>query len=47
MSKTLIVDNLACGVTEGELKNIFAQAGACESVTVSFKEVWWEPPVAD
>ena len=34
MAKKLFVGNLAYGVTEDELRELFAQAGTCESVSI-------------
>src|SRR2546428_14080802 len=34
MGKKLFVGNLAYGVTEDELRELFAQAGTCESVSI-------------
>ena len=34
MAKKLFVGNLAYGVTEDELRQLFAQAGTCESVSI-------------
>jgi len=34
MSKKLFVGNLAYGVTEDELRDLFGQVGSCESVSI-------------
>jgi RNA recognition motif-containing protein len=34
MAKKLFIGNLAYAVTEDELRELFAQAGACESVSI-------------
>ncbi len=34
MAKKLFVGNLTYGVTEDELRELFAQAGTCESVSI-------------
>src|SRR5439155_24887124 len=34
MAKKLFVGNLAYGITEDELRELFAQAGTCESVSI-------------